>query len=180
MQMRKRKAEVIRCCLAVALIASLAVIVLDWDDVFRVVVRIPLVGWIVEYNFPPSDFYRPLDRTLVKSGKSKLVFICKYRGRHEIRIQGVTSPLFREMNVGMAVVVKDKAGRILYKNIKPSSRILGGSNGVYNYCYGVFDAPLRVPLGQQLTAEIECFGDTAELLREFPSAEIAVTKVFDK
>ena len=159
--------------------------VLEWHHVFKIVARIPIVGWLVEYNLPPSDFYVPLDRTPLRTGFFSLKFVCKYRGRHEIRISGIQADWnkavsFWESNIGMNVIIRSDDGRILYKNEKKSARILGGANGNYNYCYAIFNAPDNVPLGRGLIAEITCYGEVEELVKHFPHAEIVVRKVFDK
>lgn len=158
---------------------------LEWHHVFKVLVRIPIVGWLVEYNLPPSDFYVPLDRTALRIGSANLEFACKYRGRHEIQIYGIQAEWnraisFWESNVGMNVVIRGDDGRILYKSEKKNARILGGANGKYNYCYAIFNAPDDVPLGTKLIAEITCYGEVNKLLRHFPDAEIVAVKEFDK
>lgn len=176
-----------RKCIFGGLILTSALLcaVLEWHHVFKIVVRIPLVGWLVEYNLPPSDFYVPLDRTPLRIGSVSLEFACKYRGRHEIRISGIQvdwnkAVSYWNSNVGMNVVVQSEDGRILYKREKNNTRILGGANGKCNYCYAIFNAPDDVPLGTKLIAEITCYGEVNELLRHFPMAEIVVVKVFDK
>ena len=175
MIMRKKGITLIFLLLLALLYAAL-----NWSDVFRVVGRIPIIGWLVEYNIPPDDFYVPLDKTPLRSGYIKLEFTCKYRGRHEIRIQGVNSTLFWESNVGMDVAIRNGNGRVLYRRDDVNSRIMGGANGNYNYCYGIFNAPEDVPLGAKLTADITCYDEVGELQRHFPAAEIVVVKVFDK
>ena len=170
---------------ALILTTALLFSVLEWHHVFKILVRIPIVGWLVEYNLPPSDFYVPLDRTALRIGSANLEFACKYRGRHEIRISGIQADWnkavsFWDSNVGMNVVIRNCDGRILYKREYKNARICGGANGEYNYCYGIFNAPDDVPLGKKLIAEITCYGEVGELLRHFPIAEIVVVKVFDK
>ena len=167
------------------LVSALLYAVIEWHHVFKIVVRIPIVGWLAEYNLPPSDFYVPLDRTPLRTGFFSLKFACKYRGRHEIQIAGIQADWNKAVsywnsNIGMNVVVRSEDGRILYKREKKNTRILGGANGEYNYCYGIFNAPEDVPLGAKLTADIRCYGKVDELLNNFPNAEIVVRKVFDK
>ena len=176
-----------RKCILGSLILTSALLyaVLEWSQVFKIVVRIPIIGWLVEYNLPPSDFYMPLDHAPLRIGSVNLEFMCKYRGRHEIRISGIQADWnkavsFWDSNVGMNVVIRDCDGRILYKREEMNARITGGNNGVYNYCYGIFNAPEDVPLGTKLIAEIKCYGKIEELLRNFPEAKIVVVKVFDK
>ena len=71
-----------RKCIWGSLILTSALLyaVLEWHNVFKIVVRIPIIGWLVEYNLPPSDFYVPLDRTPLRKGFFSLKFACKYRG----------------------------------------------------------------------------------------------------
>lgn len=153
---------------------------MHWDSAFQFLVRIPAVGWLIEYNFPPSDFYEPLDKTSLQSGSIKLEFTCKYRGRYEIQIRGINSALFWESNVGMNIVIRNRDGCVLYNRNNNNARILGGADGDYNYCYGIFNAPRDLPLGVKLIAEITCYGEVKELLRHFPDAEIVAIKAFDK
>lgn len=167
------------------LTSALLYTVLEWHHVFKILVRIPIVGWLVEYNLPPTDFYVPLDKTSLRTGFFSLKFVCKYRGRHEIRISGIRTERdkvvsYWNSNVGMNVVVRSEDGRILYQKETANTRILGGSNGRFNYCYGIFNAPQDVPLGAELIADIRCYGAVEELLHNLPDAEIVVVKVFDK
>ena len=167
------------------LVSALLCAEIEWHHVFKIVVRIPIVGWLVEYNLPPSDFYVPLDRTPLRKGFFSLKFACKYRGRYEIQIAGIQADWNKAVsywnsNVGINVVVRSEDGRMLYKKEKGNARILRGVNGKNNSCYGIFNAPEDVPLETKLTAEIRCYGEVEELLRNFPDAEIIVVKVFDK
>ena len=187
MQMPEKQMSTTRKCVLGSLILTSALLyaVLEWSQVFKIVVRIPIVGWLVEYNLPPSDFYVPLDSTPLLTGSVDLKFTCKYRGRHEVQIYGIQADWnkavsFWDSNVGMNVVVRDCDGRVLYKSEEMNARISGGNNGMYNYCYAIFNAPDDVPLGTKLTAEITCYGDVKDLLNHFPGAEIVVKKVFDK
>lgn len=151
-----------------------------WDAMFKIVVRIPLLGWLVAYNIPPDDFYRPLNKAPLRAGAIDITFRCKYRGRHEIRIEGIKSTLFWESNIGMNIVIRGNDGNIFYRNVCANSDILGGANGNYNYCYAIFNVPDDVPLGEDIVANIACYGEVENLLLHFPDAEIVVTKVFDK
>jgi len=166
--------------IVILLMAVLLFIVQKWHAVFKTVVRIPLLGWLVEYNISPSDFYTPLDEVPLQVGSLKLEFICKYRGRHEIQIRGIDSMLLWESNVGMNIVIRNDNGRILYKKATANSQVLGGTNAMYNYCYGIFNVPDDVPLETKIIAEITCYGEVTELLRHFPNAKIVAIKAFDK
>ena len=149
--------------------------------VFPVLSQIPVIGWLVAYNFPPDDFYCPLSVKPLKLGSHELEFSCKYKGRHEIRIQKISDMRFWECNVGMTVTIRDEVGHVFYESNIANSIILGGAGGLnYNYCFGIFYAPDDVPIGSQLTARITCYGEVDELLGEFPEAEIAIVKAFDK
>lgn len=165
---------------AALVMAILAFAVVRWDAVFKIVVRIPLLGWLVAYNIPPDDFYEPLGKAPLRAGAVDITFRCKYRGRHEIRIEGINSTLLWESNIGMNIVIRGSDGNICYKNVCANSDILGGANGNYNYCYAIFNAPNDVPLGEDVVASIICYGEVKNLLLHFPDAEIVVTKTFDK
>ena len=169
-----------RIGVASLLMAASVFAVVKWDALFSLVVRVPLLGWIVAYNVPPDDFYVPLDKMPLRAGSSNLLFKCKYRGRHEIRIEGISSTLFWKSNIGMDIVIRGKDGIVLYRNACANAEILGGANGNYNYCYAIFNAPDDVPLGEDAVANIVCYGEVKNLLLHFPDAEIVVTKVFDK
>lgn len=164
----------------VLLVATSALAVVNWDAIFKIFVRVPFLGWFIEYNVPPDDFYVPLGKIPLQTGITNLAFTCKYRGRHEIRIQGITSRALWESNVGMNIVVRGNSGDVFYSNVCTNSLVHGGANGDYNYCYAIFRAPDDVPLEEGLIATIVCHGDIENLMRHFPEAEVVVTKVFDK
>ena len=172
--------------LAMSVVFCMSVIsACNWDALFKLLVKIPIVGWLIAYNFPPSDYYQPLAASELRAESFDLNFACKYEGRHEIQIIGIYDLSFRESNVGMYVCVKNKQGDVILRQGANNAKISGGGrvdNGVreYNYCYAVFEVPSDVPCGQNMTAKIKCFGNLGVLTNAFPSARVVVRKVFDK
>ena len=101
---------------------------------FPLLSRIPIIEFVMAYNFPPDDYYQPLAKHPLELGSYQMEFTCKYRGRHEIQIDGITDMSVWENNVGMSVSVCDKEGKILYMKNMKDALLAGGENGRYNYC----------------------------------------------
>ena len=173
-----------RISIAVVLFAiSSLFFVLDWDDVFNVVVRIPIVGWIVEYNFPPSDFYVPLTSIPVCFGSHTLPFMCKYAGRYEIDIIGVDADEMERSGVEMNWHVEDVKGQRLRDGSGGGSFALASGHDMrseYRYCYDIFFVPSDLPIKTPLRMSVECAGAIDKFVRRFPQAKIVIVKSFDK
>ena len=175
-----------RKILNISVVLCMSVIsVYNWDALFKVLVKMPIAGWLIAYNFPPLDYYRPLAASELRAGIFDLNFACKYEGRHEIQIIGIHDLSFRESNVGINVCIKNINGNVILRQGANNAKISGGGrvvNGLreYNYCYATFEVPHDIPCGQNMTAEINCFGDLGVLTNAFPGAKVVVRKVFDK
>ena len=155
-----------------------------WSEMFNNATRIPYVGWFIAYNFRPSDFSVPLANVPLSEGRHSLRFKCKYNGRHEIQIRPIIEDSPFENDIRMKVRITDSDGILLYEEEKNNARILGGAleNGtnIYNYCYAIFNVPTDIPLGAELSAQIECCGNITEILKHNPAAKIVIKKCFDK
>lgn len=179
----KLKIIALLCCLCTA-INCLHLASNSYPVVFSWLTSIPLVGWIIAYNFPPSDFYTPLAETNLLEGVHVLNFIGKYAGRYEIQISPIINPSLYESKITIHVQVFNSKNELLFEQKHSNSRIWGGKTldgiMVYNYCYGIFFAPEDFQLGERITVRIECTGDTQAILEHNPLSRIRIMKVFDK
>ena len=148
--------------------------------------KIPILGWIVAYNFPPRDYYLPVAHFPLAAGKLKQTVICKYRGRYDIHIVGVKSNAVERSDVSIMAEAVDKSGKSIWRNIRSSSALFkyfssrGNREEEYRYFYLTFSAPEDVPCNTPFVLSICCNGAVSELLQHVPNATIEVVKVFDK
>lgn len=175
-------------CLVVA-IGCLPFMCDCYPQIFRVLTKIPVVGGIVGYSFPPHDFYTPLAEIPLAEGVHVLTFRGKYEGRYEVQISPIRgstieSSLDEHNTVAMRVQAFNSNNELLFQQAHSSSRLWGGKwiDGmqVYHYCYGIFFAPEDFPLDECITMKIECTGDMQAILARNPSAKIQITKWTDK
>jgi hypothetical protein len=175
------------CCLLVA-IGGLS-FCNCYPQMFRWIIKIPVVGGIVGYNFPPHDFDTPLAEIPLAEGVHVLTFRGTYEGRYEVQISPIRgstieSSLDEHNTVAMRVQAFNSNNELLFQQAHSSSRLWGGKwiDGmqVYHYCYGIFFAPKDFPLDECITMKIECTGDVQTILARNPSSKIQITKWTDK
>lgn len=164
----------------------LAACVRKYDALFDCMARIPILGWIVAYNFPPSDYYLPIAHFPLAEGKFKQTVICKYRGRYDIHIVGVKSNAVERSDVSIMAEAVDESGKSIWRNSRSSSELFkyfssrGNRDEEYRYFYLTFSAPEDVPCNTPFELSICCNGAVDELLQHVPNATVEVVKVFDK
>lgn len=172
------------CVCFLVCLTLLGVCICNWSWTFRCAVKIPLMKWLIAYNFPPSDFYTPLAEVPLTEGCHVLQFRGKYEGRHEVQITPIVDRTQWQCNVAMTVKILNSKGECVYKETRENQQLLGGVlvDGVmvYNYCYAIFETSTDFPVGDQMTAEITCTGDVSKILEQNPTAKIKILKVFDK
>jgi len=188
MQMPKR--EVSRlfgiCGVLFLSAAILAACARNYDALFDRMARIPILGWIVAYNFPPKDYYLPVAHFPLAVGKFKQTVICKYGGRYDIHIVGVKSNAVERSEVSIMAEAIDKSGKAIWRNSRSSSELFkyfssrGNRDEEHRYFYLTFSAPEDVPCNTPFELSICCNGAVGELLQHAPDAMVEVVKVFDK
>ena len=154
-----------------------------WDVSFRRCVKIPIVGWLIGYNFPPADFYHPLASVPLKSGSVSASFVCKYEGRYELNMVGIVTNSLDYSGVRLRWKVGDASGRRLREKESWGSFVLASGRKAkteFRYCYDIFYVPVDLPSSTELTITVICSGAVDDLLKLFPSARIEITKCFDK
>jgi len=168
---------------AALLLSALLFVILEWHNVFNIIVRIPIIGWFVEYNFPPSDFYVPIACIPICSNQHKLSFVCKYAGRYELDIVGVDTDEMDHSGVEINWYVEDSKGQKLRDGKGCGSFVLASGHELkigYRYCYDIFAVPRDLPAKTALWMCIECGGEIEKFTSRFPQARIVVVKCFDK
>ena len=188
MQMSKKE---MRRLLEICGVLFLSVVILAgcvrrYDALFDSMARIPILGWIVAYNFPPRDYYLPVAHFPLAAGKFKQTVICKYRGRYDIHIVGVKSNAVERSDVSIIAEAVDKSGKSIWGNSRSSSELFkyfssrGNCDEEYRYFYLTFSAPEDVPYNTPFELSICCDGAVNKLLQYVPNAMVEVVKVFDK
>ena len=150
---------------------------------FNCIKAIPILGWIVEYNFPPVDYYVPLCQFHLSEGSTNVSFVCRYHGRYDVQIANVKNKSLQENGVSVKIEIFDLRGRRLFSEEISNSRILscGRSDEVeYRYQYSAFRVPDEIPSGELLSAVITVGGDVSRFLRQQPDSLLQVKKCFDK
>lgn len=154
-------------------------------DLFECVKSIPLLGWLIAYNFPPSDYCTPVVRIPVDCGESKVNVVFPYTGRYDVHIVNIWSNVVANADVSIELVIGDKHNdRVVWRMLKDKPMLLvyesmDGVNG-FRYWYDAFVVPKDIPVNIPLCMSIMCHGNVEGLLRNHPNAVIEVRKSFDK
>ena len=187
MQMQKRnktyKLMVFVLCGAIIGGAALFARLDSRPVLFNCIKAIPILGWIVEYNFPPVDYYAPLCQFHLLEGSTNVSFVCRYHGRYDVQIANVKNKSMQESGVSVKIEILDSCGRKLFSGEILNSRVLtcGRTDEVeYRYQYSAFRVPDEIPIGERLFAVITVGGDVARFLRQHPDTLLQVKKCFDK
>ncbi len=149
------------------------------DYIFPVLKKIPLVGFLVAYNFPPKGYHSsmvllPIDRSI---GIGK--FRCKYEGRYQMRIKNINSNSLWHSGVGISGQISYSNGDSCFTFSESDSQLLVCSEG-YNYHYTPFFAPDDVPLNVDLVLKVQFSGEVKRLLEINPNAVFELYKYPDK
>ncbi len=149
------------------------------DYIFPVLMEIPFVGFVVNYNFLPEDYYTPLVKFPLDQGECIGTFKCKHKGRYQMRIKNIHESSSWESGVSVSGQIEfgdGKTGIVFYT---PDSRKFVCYYGC-DYHYTCFLVPEDVPLNTQVFIRVRFSGDVANLLKINPDAMFELAKGFDK
>ncbi len=149
------------------------------DYIFPILMEIPFVNFIVNYNFLPADYYNPLVEFPLDQGDYIGTFICKYKGRYQMKIKNIKETSFRESGVSVSGHIEFDDGEPCFVFSKQDSRKFACKGG-YNYHYTHFFVPEDVPLNTKVQIKIQFSGDVINLLKINPNAMFELAKCFDK
>lgn len=188
MQMQERKIKMaLSCSFAICMVLSVIGICLNYQRVFNIVKSIPCVGWIIEYNFPPQDYYVPIVDIPLSKGVSYAEFVCKYNGRYDIQIANITKDKFYKSGISLKVMVSkaNKSNVIWSGGDTNSTQFIyypneNSEENEFRYWYDAFRVPEKIPLNTKMRLTVICSGDVSAFLTEHKNAHIQVRKVFDK
>ena len=188
MQMSKKKMRRLFeiCGVLFLFVLILVVCVRKYDALFDGITRIPVLGWIVAYNFPPRDYYLPVVHCPLAAGNIKQTVVCKYSGRYDIHIVGVKSNSVEHCDVSIMAEAADGLGKSIWRDGRSSSELFkyfssrDNCDEGYRYFYLTFRVPEDVPCNAPFELSIRCEGAIDELLQCVPEARVEVVKVFDK
>lgn len=168
------------------LVAGLCCRVIDlkWDLLFKTLSQVPVLGLIVEYNFPPADYSIPLFDVPLRTGEVNVPFSCKYKGRHEIDIIGCEDSPVERSEIGLSVNVTDGEGWLVYQMVQTNEEALVSyddkGNRYMRFCYAVVFAPEDLPTDVPLYFSYSCFGALESFKNRNPDARIVLRKFFCK
>ncbi len=167
-----------------ALLLLICVIIFKQTDcysnyVFPVLKKIPLVGLLTAYNFPPSDYYDSMVLLPIDQGEMLSTFRCKYEGRYQMRIKNVQFNSFRYSGVSVCGEIDSMDGNSFLRFNDANSELFICDDG-YNYHYTHFFVPEEVPLNTPLRIKIHFSGEIDRLLKMNPNAMFELLKWSDK
>ena len=188
MQMSKKEIRhICEICGVLFLLVMISVVcVRKYDALFDSITRMPVLGWIVAYNFPPRDYYLPVVHCPLAAGKITQTAVCKYSGRYDIHIVGVKSNSVEHCDVSIMAEAADGLGKSIWRDSRSSSELLkyfsscDNCDEGYRYFYLTFRVPEDIPLNTPFELSIYCHGAVDGLLKHVPGAMVEVVKVFDK
>ena len=168
-------------------VASLSIMLVfcSYDKFFDVLKSMPLVGWLIAYNFPPADYYVPCATFQLSEIPCTKYITCRYKGRYDIHIHNILTNQLSTSNVSLHISLTNEDGRnILYVKDRGDSGAFAYYNrdGVFGYRYFFlsFNVPDEVPANKRLNLTIFASGAVKDFLSLHPMAEIEVVKCFDK
>ena len=181
-----QKSKKIICIFIFSLLGIIALLVTYGQSktMFEKVKKIPLIGCLYSYNFPPADYYVPLVRVPLQ-GIDKIDAQCQYSGRYDIHIVNVKTNLLENANIAIKISFRNKnSGEVYWETEKDKPCLLAytskdGCEG-FRYWYDAFVSPSDVPINIPMSIIIECCGDIENFLHCHPEAVIEVRKSFDK
>lgn len=173
-----------RILTGVLIVATLSLcLTMKYDSAFDVLKSVPIIGLVVAYNIPPSDYYTPIAQFPLKKGHSNVQFICKYKGRYDIQIANVKDASLWQSRISLATEVCSDDGKPLWRSAIDDACVFAYSandEDAYRYVYGSFSVPDEVPKNQRLRMTVVCSGQLERFLRHHPDAVVQVWKCFDK
>ena len=158
-------------------------VVLRYDSLFDLIKSVPLLGLVVSYNFPPSDYYEPVLQFPVHAKEFKGIVSFKYEGRYDVQIANVNTPQLYHSGVSLKVQIYDKCSTLIWHSSVVDSRLFAYGPADYNgyrYVYGTLFVPKDVPAKEWCRVTVSCTGGLEEFLSSHPDAVVQIRKCFDK
>ncbi len=149
------------------------------DYIFPKLKYFSIFGWLIAYNFPPSDYYVPLASIPLRHGEHTVMFSCKYEGRHDIQIKNIHSNQLWNSGVSVCGQIDDVDEKCYLYFKRDDSRWYGYVDDC-NYYYASFLAPQEIPLNKKMRLKVRIAGNVEELLKHHPTATLEIIKCFDK
>lgn len=170
-------------CLS-ALVLFIGCCFIKWDSAFKLLSQVPVIGLVIGYNFPPSDYRSPRIDVPLSKERADVRFSIKYKGRHEVDIVGCNVNPWNQSMLGLRMTVRDGSGTTLYHSVISNEVALLSfdehGERYMRFCYAVLDVPNDLPVDASLSFSFSCFGDYEAFRRSNPNARIVLRKVIDK
>ena len=157
--------------------------------IFPVLKEIPLLGFLVEYNFPPIDYYEPTLQIPLKNGDFTAEIVLKYKGGYDVHLINVFTKELEKSEICLEFSILNIKGEVLYTNITNNSPLFpyfdpnksseyNKNNYRYQYCR--FSTRYnKIPIKEKLYIKIKCSGAIEQFLKCHPNACIEIAKSFD-
>ena len=157
---------------------------INWDSAFKLLFQVPVIGLVVGYNFPPSDYRSPRMDVPLSKERADVRFSLKYKGRHEVDIVGCNVNPWDQSMLGLKMTVRDASGTALYHSVISNEVALLSfdehGRQYMRFCYAVLDVPKDLPADAPLSFSFSCFGNYEAFRQSNPDARIVLRKVIDK
>ena len=182
---RYRKIMLVSLAATLSLVVVLPLFMSQYGRLFDFIKAIPIVGLIVSYNFPPSDYYVPCLNAPLDSHAESIPFICRYAGRYEVDVRGFTGTSLEESNFGLCINVRNVRGEIVYSGVQSNAVAFASYDHLTNeeyfrFCYFILNLPEDFSLGMPVSFSYECFGQYDSFVDANPQARIVIQKFTDK
>lgn len=179
---RRRRVFTIWICVVV-IFGTCCMTVVRYDSLFVFIKSVPLLGLIVSYNFPPSDYYNPVLQFPVQERDFEGSVSFKYKGRYDVQIANVTTSQLYHSGVSLKVSIYDKDSALIWHSSVADSRLFAYGSADYNgyrYVYGTLFVPKDVPVKEGCRVSVSCAGEIEDFLSLHPDAVVQIMKCFDK
>lgn len=170
-------------CLSV-LVLFIGCCFIKWDSAFKFLSQVPVIGLVIGYNFPPSDYRSPRIDVPLSKEHIDVRFSIKYKGRHEVDIVGCNVNPWNQSMLGLKMTVRDVNGTALYHSVISNEVALLSfdehGRQYMRFCYAVLDVPKDLHADAPLSFSFSCFGNYEAFRQSNPDARIVLRKVIDK
>ena len=181
MWLQKKVIHLVAICVVAALTA---LSVCRHEMVFDMIKSIPILGWLIAYNFPPSDYYVPCATFPISETCHTRQITFRYKGRYDVHIHNISTLQDDRCDILLSIRLCTESGEEVLSAKKSASTALAYYNRSgevgYRYFFMEIDAPDDVPMNANLSMTVSAVGDVNGFLVRNPKAQIEVVKCFDK
>ncbi len=149
--------------------------------VYPILAKIPQVGYLTTYNFPPEDYYTPIVSLPINQGEQIVKIKFKYKGRYDLWITNIHSNSPWNSGICVRGQIVHQNGELYFDFRNEDVKLYGYEHhGINKYFCDGFLTPKDVPLNTEVLLKVRFGGNIWKLLSNNPKAEFELIKRFDK